>query len=144
MFETTPLRLRAVKNADYEKLHDLWNDARVQKTLSSTFAVPLDDKFEEKLRTWVSTGLMYCIIETKDNADWVGAEILVDYSFRELGLHRLTLSVFSHNEAAFKLYKKAGFIEEGVLRKTCWSDEKWQDAFAMAILDEDWAALSLS
>ncbi|KAF9077640.1 acyl-CoA N-acyltransferase [Rhodocollybia butyracea] len=109
---------------------------------------------------------MCCIIETKDSADWVGfvnlfnatqknrdatvsialrpdeaLRWLVDYSFRELGLHRLTLEVFCNNKAAVKLYKKAGFIEEGVLRKASWSDGKWQDVFSMAILDEDWAAL---
>ncbi|KAF9077642.1 acyl-CoA N-acyltransferase [Rhodocollybia butyracea] len=160
MFSTTNLRLRA--------LHDLWNDARVQKTLSATYVVPLDDKFQETLKTWVTTGLMYCIIETKNTAEWVGFKNrdamvsialrpefwglgygsealrwLVDYSFRELGLHRLMLNVFCYNEAAVKLYKKAGFIEEGILRKASWSDGKWQDVFAMAILEEDWAASGL-
>ena len=33
------------------------------------------------------------------------------------GLHKLTLSVFPHNEAAIALYRKFGFVEEGRLAK---------------------------
>jgi RimJ/RimL family protein N-acetyltransferase len=32
---------------------------------------------------------------------------------RGRGLHKLTLSVFPHNEAAIALYRKFGFVEEG-------------------------------
>src|SRR5712691_3624393 len=32
---------------------------------------------------------------------------------RESGLHKLTLSVFPHNEVAIRLYRKFGFAEEG-------------------------------
>jgi RimJ/RimL family protein N-acetyltransferase len=36
---------------------------------------------------------------------------------RERGLHKLSLSVFPHNEAAISLYRKYGFEEEGRRRK---------------------------
>jgi RimJ/RimL family protein N-acetyltransferase len=32
---------------------------------------------------------------------------------RENGLHKLSLSVFPHNDAAIGLYRKHGFVEEG-------------------------------
>ena len=32
---------------------------------------------------------------------------------REHGLHKLSLSVFPHNETAIGLYRKFGFVEEG-------------------------------
>ena len=32
---------------------------------------------------------------------------------REQGLHKLSLEVFPHNEAAIALYRKFGFVEEG-------------------------------
>ena len=32
---------------------------------------------------------------------------------REAGLHKLSLDVFAHNEAAIGLYRKLGFVEEG-------------------------------
>ena len=36
---------------------------------------------------------------------------------RARGLHKLTLSVFPHNEAAIALYRKFGFVEEGRRRR---------------------------
>jgi RimJ/RimL family protein N-acetyltransferase len=51
--------------------------------------------------------------------DWrgrgVGSALLaaaVDWA-RERGLHKLSLSVFPHNDAAIALYRKFGFVEEG-------------------------------
>jgi RimJ/RimL family protein N-acetyltransferase len=51
------------------------------------------------------------------------------------GLHKLTLSVFPHNEAAIALYRKFGFVEEGrrsrQIRRT--SGELW-DLIEMGLL----------
>jgi RimJ/RimL family protein N-acetyltransferase len=53
-------------------------------------------------------------------ADWrgrgVGTALVVaaiDWA-RARGLHKLTLSVFPHNEAGIALYRKFGFVEEGL------------------------------
>jgi RimJ/RimL family protein N-acetyltransferase len=49
----------------------------------------------------------------------VGAALVtasIDWS-REQGLHKLSLSVFPHNEAALTLYRKFGFEVEGRRRK---------------------------
>ncbi len=52
-------------------------------------------------------------------ADWrgrgVGSALVaaaIEWA-RTRGLHKLTLSVFPHNEAAIALYRKFGFVEEG-------------------------------
>ena len=52
-------------------------------------------------------------------ADWrgrgVGTALVaasIDWA-RARGLHKLTLSVFPHNDAAIALYRKFGFVEEG-------------------------------
>jgi RimJ/RimL family protein N-acetyltransferase len=37
---------------------------------------------------------------------------------RARGLHKLTLSVFPHNDAAIALYRKFGFVEEGAPHST--------------------------
>jgi RimJ/RimL family protein N-acetyltransferase len=43
----------------------------------------------------------------------------MDYTIRwgqEAGLHKICLTVFKQNTGAYHLYKKYGFIEEGVQR----------------------------
>jgi RimJ/RimL family protein N-acetyltransferase len=54
---------------------------------------------------------------------------------RGRGLHKLTLSVFTHNAAAIALYRKFGFVEEGLrvkhFRRA--SGELW-DAYEMGLL----------
>jgi RimJ/RimL family protein N-acetyltransferase len=52
-------------------------------------------------------------------ADWRGRGVgtalvaaAIDWA-RARGLHKLTLSVFPHNDAAIALYRKFGFVEEG-------------------------------
>ena len=52
-------------------------------------------------------------------ADWRGRGVgtalvraAIDWS-RARGLHKLSLSVFPHNDAAIALYRKFGFVEEG-------------------------------
>ena len=54
---------------------------------------------------------------------------------RARGLHKLTLSVFPHNESAIALYRKFGFVEEGRLAKHLRRDsgELW-DLIAMGLL----------
>jgi len=65
---------------------------------------------------------------------------VVNYGFRWLGLHRVSLSVFDSNKGAIGSYKKIGFEVEGIKRKANWADGKWEDVYDMAILDEDWEA----
>jgi RimJ/RimL family protein N-acetyltransferase len=75
------------------------------------------------------------------SADWrgrgVGSALVaaaIEWA-RARGLHKLTLSVFPHNEAAIALYRKFGFVEEGRLTKHLRRDsgELW-DLVEMGLL----------
>jgi RimJ/RimL family protein N-acetyltransferase len=66
--------------------------------------------------------------------------VLVDYGFREMGLHRIQLSVAPFNPAGIRAYEKAGFIEEGRWREAVWHDGSWYDEVMMSILAHEWAA----
>ncbi|KAF9468574.1 acyl-CoA N-acyltransferase [Collybia nuda] len=63
---------------------------------------------------------------------------LVDYAFRSLGVHRVSLNVIESNIGAVALYKKIGFIEEGRRRKSIWLNGTWQDSIYMGLLEEEW------
>jgi RimJ/RimL family protein N-acetyltransferase len=66
--------------------------------------------------------------------------VIVGYGFREMGLHRIQLSVAPFNPAGIRAYEKAGFVEEGRRRESVLHDGRWYDEVLMSILDHEWAA----
>jgi RimJ/RimL family protein N-acetyltransferase len=55
---------------------------------------------------------------------------------KEIGLTRIELTVREPNKAAFALYKKMGFVEEGLHRKAVYVDNNYEDLISMALLFE--------
>jgi putative acetyltransferase len=60
---------------------------------------------------------------------------LCDYADRWLGLLRLELTVYTDNVRAQRLYRRFGFVEEGVQRAYALRDGLYVDALAMARLN---------
>jgi RimJ/RimL family protein N-acetyltransferase len=65
--------------------------------------------------------------------------LIVGYGFEHLGLHRISLEVYSFNPRARRVYEKVGFIAEGVLRDALRWDDEWIDATIMSILAPEWS-----
>ena len=42
--------------------------------------------------------------------------LIIDHVFEQLPIHRLSLDVFAFNERAIAVYRKLGFMHEGILR----------------------------
>jgi len=72
---------------------------------------------------------------------WEIGSFMIDYAFRHLASHRVTLTVFDGNDRAVALYKRIGFVEEGRTRKLVWYDGGWRDLIHMGILDDEWAVI---
>lgn len=64
------------------------------------------------------------------------AAMAVNYAFEELGLHKVFLRVFAHNERAIKSYKNAGFVQEACFKDDVCIDGKYYDMVFMAIINE--------
>lgn len=64
--------------------------------------------------------------------------LIARYAFEELGLHRLSLNVFSYNTRAIRAYEKVGYIVEGTVREAVHRDGKRWDVIFMGLLREDW------
>ncbi|MFM1651774.1 GNAT family N-acetyltransferase [Brevibacillus sp. B_LB10_24] len=85
-----------------------------------------------------------CIIDIGEKEYWgrgYGTEslrLLLDYAFRELNLHRVSLRVFSFNQNAIKLYEKIGFKHEGRARQALFRDGTWHDIVHMGILQSEY------
>jgi RimJ/RimL family protein N-acetyltransferase len=58
----------------------------------------------------------------------------IDRGFSELGLHKLWLMVFRTNERGQRLYKRLGFVEEGILREEYFHEGGWHDMVRMSML----------
>lgn len=63
--------------------------------------------------------------------------LLLDFIFNELNLHRIELKVYDFNERAIKCYEKCGFKKEGLLREVTYKHGKYINEYVMAILKSD-------
>lgn len=68
----------------------------------------------------------------------IGAEatkLIIQYGFKELGLHKIFLRVLSNNTRAIKCYEKVGFIQEGYFKDEVLIQENYHDLVFMAIFN---------
>ncbi|HEX5014244.1 MAG TPA: GNAT family protein [Candidatus Limnocylindrales bacterium] len=66
---------------------------------------------------------------------------ILDFCFGQLRLERVWLVTDEVNERAQRMYRKAGMVEEGRLRRAFFQDGRFQDDVRMAILRSEWTAL---
>jgi RimJ/RimL family protein N-acetyltransferase len=66
--------------------------------------------------------------------------LMLELAFKRIGLHRVTLSVFSFNERAIRSYQKSGFRLEGRAREAILRDGQRFDELSMGVLATEWPA----
>lgn len=64
--------------------------------------------------------------------------MIARYAFEELGLHRISLNVFSYNTRAIRSYEKVGFKIEGKIVEAVHRDGQRWDVVFMGLLRDDW------
>ena len=62
---------------------------------------------------------------------------VLGYGFVELGVNRIYLDTFRDNVAAISLYKKVGFIEEGIFREHIYHSGAYKDVMVMGLLKDE-------
>jgi RimJ/RimL family protein N-acetyltransferase len=67
---------------------------------------------------------------------------ILTFGFEAMHLRRIDLRVYSFNYPAIKCYENAGFVKEGILRKSIKMDEEYWDTILMAMLREEWNNLT--
>jgi RimJ/RimL family protein N-acetyltransferase len=65
-------------------------------------------------------------------------QLIVQYGFLELNLHRISLALNSYNPRAQRAYAKAGFQVEGIMRGDTYREGQRTDGVFMGILRQDW------
>ena len=66
---------------------------------------------------------------------------LLKYLFEERGLQRVTLDYYTGNTRARDLYRKLGFVDEGIARNATCKDGKYYDLNLMSILRDEYFAI---
>lgn len=63
------------------------------------------------------------------------AQLLIEYAFTELKLHKVTLRVLAANIGAVRSYEKAGFIKEAYLKDEVCLQGKYCDLLLMGVIN---------
>lgn len=61
-------------------------------------------------------------------------QLLIDFGFKDLNLHRIYLHVFATNNRAIRVYEKCGFSREGTLKEAAFIDGEWVDIQVMGLI----------
>ena len=62
---------------------------------------------------------------------------LLKYGYEELNLNKVWCEVFSNN-AAIDVYRRIGFVDEGVLRQNAFKNGEYLDGLVLSLLREEW------
>lgn len=68
-------------------------------------------------------------------------QLVLQYAFEELQLHRVDLRVLAYNHRAIACYEKCGFVKEGVEREGAYIEDKFETDVMMSILDREYHVL---
>ncbi len=64
-------------------------------------------------------------------------QLVIEYAFDTLNLHKLTIRYYGHNERAGKVYARLGFREVGRYTRHLFIRGSWQDEVFMELFRED-------
>lgn len=73
--------------------------------------------------------------KTKEAKDTLN--ILIEYGFGELNLHRLWAEIYDTANQNVKLFEQMKFVREGILRDQLWREGKWHNSFLYAKISEN-------
>ncbi|WP_375143016.1 GNAT family N-acetyltransferase [Paenibacillus sp. D2_2] len=68
-------------------------------------------------------------------------QLMLEYGFGVLNLHRIELNVFSYNHRAVRVYEKVGFKQEGVQREALFYNHEYHDSILMSILEDEYKVI---
>lgn len=64
-------------------------------------------------------------------------QLVIDYAFHILKLHRIEAGVMPHNLASLRVLEKCGFEKEGLSKKNVFINGQWEDHLHFAIINPE-------
>ena len=147
IWRLTSWTAKPMRRAAVEQLFD----EREVSTVDDSFAIHREDEekplgvigltniSEEKS----SADLTVIVGSVEDRNKGLGTaaiRAILRYAFEDLGLERVSLSVFEFNEPAIHAYEKLGFKREGRMQRAIQRDGAVYDVILMRMLADEWRA----
>ncbi len=155
------------QNSEYFRLLDsdpahLWSSKKIKEWFEKEIDSALPSILEFAIRTLADDKLIgfiafdlinwtdrdsYVSIGIGEPAFWskgYGSDamrVMLGYGFKELNLHRISLTVFEQNPRGIRSYEKCGFKYEGRIRDFLLRDGQRSDMLHMGILRSEWELL---
>ena len=76
--------------------------------------------------------------ETKMRGKGLGTQalqLLVDYGFQKMKLHRIEAEIFEYNKISIKLFEKLNFKKEVMLKDALWKHSRWWNIYKYSIIN---------
>ncbi len=71
----------------------------------------------------------------------IATALLVDWLFRSLPFRKVYMEVYEYNLAVASMLRKAGFVEEAVLKDDRFRDGRYWDLHILTVYREQWSAI---
>lgn len=65
---------------------------------------------------------------------------IIDYGFRELGLHRISAAIGPENTPSIRMVERLGMAREGVIRDHVYTNGAWRDSVLFSVLSDEWVS----
>ncbi|KAA0942134.1 GNAT family N-acetyltransferase [Sporosarcina sp. ANT_H38] len=87
-----------------------------------------------------SSGFVGYSIDKHETGKGIGTEavrLVTQFAFEKVALHRVEAYVSPRNGGSLRLLEKAGYFQEGLLRKLLYINGVWEDHYIYAIVEGD-------
>lgn len=64
--------------------------------------------------------------------------LLLEFVFNELQLHKVTAGMYRNNTGSYKLFKNAGFLEVGYYKEHSFYNDQFVDTYILELLKKDY------
>jgi len=131
----------------YESLDELTNlyNKHIHDDDERRFVIDVDDKFTGivelvDINFIHRTTEIQVIIKSSFQGQKLAEPAMhkgLDYAFNILNMHKVYLYVDAENHKALHIYKKLGFVQEGILRQQFFVEGAYHDSIIMGIFREE-------
>lgn len=94
---------------------------------------PVDDS-----RGWANLGFWLIPDEQRNGYATEACELIVEYGFRELRLHRISAVAMAPNSASRRVLERVGFSHEGTMRESGFVEGEYVDMEQYGLLETEW------